>query len=210
MTMKNHAPCQPGVGSAAAKRRTVLVGGGKLVDPLEPDFSGVNLDDLAHNLAGICRYNGAPRRHYSVAQHSVLVSRLLLEQRGYEAARAGLIHDLPEALLGDLIWPLKQLESLRSVYCELEDRLMGAMSEWLRVEWTTGVREDVSWADKCVLLAETRDLFGDPPWARERVGGSGVEAWPSPGRPIEAWTRTIALYEFMFMAGCLGIKGGVE
>ncbi|WP_051202611.1 hypothetical protein [Desulfovibrio aminophilus] len=49
---------------------------GRMFFPLAPDPAAVVIEDVARSLAMQCRFNGHVRRYYSVAEHSVLVSRL--------------------------------------------------------------------------------------------------------------------------------------
>jgi uncharacterized protein len=79
---------------------------------LEPETSDFTIEDIAHNLSHIARYNGAARYHYSVALHSVNVSRLVPEEFAFEA----LMHDAAEAFFGDMTSPLKRL---CGDYCKL-------------------------------------------------------------------------------------------
>lgn len=78
---------------------------GRQVFPLDPRPGDFAIEDIAHGLAHICRYGGATRRHYSVAEHSVLVS--LFGDPSF--ARHKLMHDAAEAVLGfDAGAPLKR------------------------------------------------------------------------------------------------------
>lgn len=78
---------------------------GRQVWPLDPRPGDFAIIDIAHALAHTCRYGGAVRRHYSVAEHSVLVSL-----HGDPAfARHKLMHDAAESVLGfDCGAPLKR------------------------------------------------------------------------------------------------------
>ncbi len=71
--------------------------------PFDPNPDDVRLVDVAHGLAHLCRYTGACREFYSVAQHSVLVSEAL-EREGYDAGAqlAGLLHDAAETYINDI------------------------------------------------------------------------------------------------------------
>jgi uncharacterized protein len=82
---------------------------GKAFDLLKPDASMVCVEDIAHHLALINRFTGATAVPYSVAQHSVLVSRVVPP----ELALPALLHDAAEAYATDVSRPLK--EAMRSL-----------------------------------------------------------------------------------------------
>lgn len=123
---------------------------GKHFDLLEPDADMIDPRDISHALAHICRFNGHTREYYSVAQHSCIVAELVPE----EHKLAALLHDAPEAYLGDMTRPLKQWIS---AYEHFEDRI------WWRVcgrfdiapELPTSVHK----ADLIALATERRDLM---------------------------------------------------
>jgi 5'-deoxynucleotidase YfbR-like HD superfamily hydrolase len=76
---------------------------GVLYDLHELRPEDVEIEDLAHRLSHIGRFGGAlPGAPYTVAQHCVLVSILCTEN-----PLGGLLHDLSEALIGDVISPIK-------------------------------------------------------------------------------------------------------
>jgi hypothetical protein len=76
---------------------------GKLFDPFDIKPEDINLKDIAKGLSNVCRYQGQTTFHYSVAQHSVYISRALPE----EYKLYGLLHDASEAYLSDIPKPLK-------------------------------------------------------------------------------------------------------
>jgi hypothetical protein len=80
-----------------------------MLDVLAPDPDKIRIEDIAHALSFLCRFNGHVRFHYSVAQHSILVAELAAARRGGELALGALLHDAAEAYLGDMISPLKAL-----------------------------------------------------------------------------------------------------
>jgi len=130
---------------------------GKLFYPLDPDPELIVVDDIAHGLANQCRFAGqAVRRYYSVAEHSYHVSRICLE----EDALWGLLHDAAEAYLGDLPRPLKHASTLGPSYRRAEAKLMRAICE--RFDLPAREPKSVDTADAAMLLAEQRDLVGEP------------------------------------------------
>lgn len=78
---------------------------GAMFDYTKPE---VNVVDVAHGLAYICRFGGHVRRFYSVAEHSILVARMV-EALNPDLAVAALWHDAHEAYIGDLPSPLKKI-----------------------------------------------------------------------------------------------------
>ena len=76
---------------------------GKTHDFLNPSEPDINV--IAHSLANLNRWCGHTSKPFSVAQHSVLVSYLVPKCYALEA----LLHDAPEAYLGDVASPLKKL-----------------------------------------------------------------------------------------------------
>ena len=77
---------------------------GGLYWPSDPRPEDVRIEDIAHHLAMLCRYTGAVRRFYSIAEHSVLVSLMVPPQH----ALSGLLHDATEAYLNDINRPVKR------------------------------------------------------------------------------------------------------
>jgi 5'-deoxynucleotidase YfbR-like HD superfamily hydrolase len=88
--------------------------------PLDPRPEEIQIEDIAHALAMRCRYGGHCTKFYSVAEHSVLVSRYVRP----EHALWGLLHDAAEAYSADIPRPLKRC--LRD-WKPLEARIMAAV-----------------------------------------------------------------------------------
>ena len=132
---------------------------------VEPRPEDVSLEDVALALSNICRYGGHTFCFYSVAQHSVLVSRWC----DPGDALAGLLHDASEAYLWDCPSPLKRLPEMEG-YLELEERIQPVVARALGA--SGAVPPSVLRADIQVYLAEIRDFM--PPeqyedrsrWAR--------------------------------------------
>jgi hypothetical protein len=126
-------------------------------DPRPEDFS---LEDVAHGLSNICRYTGACRRRYSVAEHSVIIARWLREH-GYsnEEQLCGLLHDAPEALsgFGDVARPAKQLAPIIKATEESIWRLAVAPKFGLPIELPGIVHE----ADNRIIADEMSQNMGE-------------------------------------------------
>lgn len=139
---------------------------GKQFWPLDPNPEEIYIFDIAHALSNLCRFNGHCLHFYSVAQHSVLVSRIVPKHW----AMWGLLHDAPEAYLVDLPRPVKRSESIGVPYKQAEYRLMYAVCDRFclpRLE-----PPEVKRADDIVLCTEKRDLMSAPPvaWKLDEQG----------------------------------------
>ena len=95
---------------------------GKFFDILKPEEYDFDIEEIASALSNICRYTGHVNTFYSVAEHSVLVSRIVPER----LALAGLLHDASEAYLGDVSSPLK---ALLPEYKAIERRVQSAIAD---------------------------------------------------------------------------------
>lgn len=103
---------------------------GRRLDLLEPSPLDIEIADIAHGLARVARWNGQTRgdHAFSVAQHSVLVERLVCDLNPRlvrEARLMALLHDAPEYVIGDLISPFKAAIGLD--YKVMENKLQAAI-----------------------------------------------------------------------------------
>lgn len=85
----------------------ILTNSGLWFDFVNPTVEQVCVHDIAHSLARTCRFGGHTFGHYSIAQHSMVVADLLVDQ-GPMTQLHGLLHDAHEAYIGDIVTPLKQ------------------------------------------------------------------------------------------------------
>ena len=80
---------------------------GRLVYPLSLQWEDIFLEDIAHHLAMKCRFNGATKYHYSVAQHSVNCANVAAGVFDNEMlVKLCLLHDAAEAYFPDIPRPL--------------------------------------------------------------------------------------------------------
>ena len=106
---------------------------GALVDLFNFKATDVRIVDIAHALGLTCRYNGHCRKFYSVAEHSVIVSkRLGLGTSRVRLPILGLLHDTAEAYLGDIVRPLKH-GAIMDEYRHLEDRMLDTIHDALGI-----------------------------------------------------------------------------
>lgn len=144
---------------------------GRAYWPLSPQIADVSITDIAHALSMICRFGGHTSRFYSVAEHSVLVSRCVPPEHALQA----LLHDATEAYVGDVVRPLKQ--NLTG-YDEIEDRNWAVIAQQFGVPYV--MHPSVKDADNAVLLAEKAALLKEPPiawhWAQD-LKPAAVRIW---------------------------------
>src|ERR1700744_5980354 len=103
---------------------------GRRLDLLQPSALDVEIEDIAHGLARVARWNGQTKGEhaFSVAQHCVLVERIVHELKPNitrEARLMALLHDAPEYVIGDLISPFKAAVGID--YKAFENRLLSAI-----------------------------------------------------------------------------------
>lgn len=103
---------------------------GRRLDLLDPTPVDIEIEDIAHGLSFVARWNGQTCGDYaySVAEHSLLVERLYSRLTARADPRwqlAALLHDAPEYVIGDMISPVKA--SVGPGYSELEHRLSAAV-----------------------------------------------------------------------------------
>src|SRR5690606_37777411 len=99
---------------------------GRRLDLLDPTPVDIEIEDIAHGLAFVARWNGQTRGDwpYSVAEHSLLVEQIFdrLEPGSDPNWRlAALLHDAPEYVIGDMISPVKA--ALGEEYGDMDERL---------------------------------------------------------------------------------------
>ena len=167
---------------------------GRRLDLAHPSPMDVEIEDIAHGLARVARWNGQTQgQHaFSVAEHSVLVEAIV---RRLEPALTpadwltALLHDSPEYVIGDMISPFKAL--LGESYKDIESRLQEAIHIRFGLKPLTPVRlkkvikradHVCAWFEAVQLAgfsaAEADGFFGRPP--------EGLDFTLEPKPPTEA------------------------
>ena len=172
--------------------------GGARFDLRKPDPASVSISDIAWSLATTRRWTGHPRPAYSVAQHSVYVSRLVPREYALE----GLLHDAAEAYTGDIASPLKALLGRR--FARIERAAARAISQALRVN-LVDLPQCVHEADSDLMVSEAEQLMQIPRVEREK--------WlPGGAVPIEIkpWSEKRAEVEFLRAFASLARERGID
>src|SRR3989344_7499081 len=130
---------------------------GKQFWPLDPRSEEVNLTDIAHSLAQQPRFNGHSIKFYSVAQHSVLVSKIVSPSQSL----AALFHDASEAYTGDIISPLKRF--LPPEFKHIEIKIENTIFEKFNIDPDKVDHKEIKNADKIIIVTEMRDVMEKPP-----------------------------------------------
>ena len=177
---------------AAIGSRAIETACGLFIDPIDPDPVQFRLSDIGHGLGNMCRYNGACRRFYSVAEHSLWVGDLL-EAWGCDDATIlqGLMHDASEAYLPDLSSPLKR-DGWGKGFRDAEDLLMERLAGRFGFAWP--MTEEVKKADAILMWCETHILMssGGKTWgAYEEFGRKAIEDNPA----VIEWVE-VNVFEF--------------
>jgi 5'-deoxynucleotidase YfbR-like HD superfamily hydrolase len=138
---------------------------GRRLDLLEPSPLDVEIEDIAHGLARVARWNGQTRgaHAFSVAQHCIIVEQLVSEMYPALDPRwrlAALLHDASEYVIGDMISPFKA--ALGIDYKAFEARLMEAvhLRFGLPAELPHAVEKQIKRADKASAFYEATVLAG--------------------------------------------------
>ncbi len=174
---------------------------GRRLDLLDPTPMDIEIEDIAHGLAFVARWNGQTRGDfaYSVAEHSLLVEQIYARQNSANPRwqLAALLHDAPEYVIGDMISPVKS--AVGPSYGELDLRLTAAvhLRFGLPAVLPVVVKKAIKAADKisawleAVQIAgfsepEADKLFGRPDTALLR----GLEIKLRP--PAQVWADYVA------------------
>ena len=127
---------------------------------IKPD--DIKLIDIATGISNVCRFSGQVPWHYSVAQHSLLISRIVPEKYALE----GLMHDAAEAYLGDVPKPIRTGLADYNALMKLVETAIASKFE-LVYPWPQEVE-----------IADTRMFMTECVAFKRNTAGYGVDASP--------------------------------
>ena len=138
---------------------------GRRLDLLDPSPLDVEIEDIAHGLARVARWNGQTNgaHIFSVAQHTLLVeavARARWPRLDRKARLAILLHDAPEYVIGDMISPFKAV--IGDAYKAVEARLLAAihLRFGLPAKRTDELERMIKTADRGAAYLEATRLAG--------------------------------------------------
>jgi 5'-deoxynucleotidase YfbR-like HD superfamily hydrolase len=168
---------------------------GRRLDLLDPSVLDIEIEDIAHGLARVARWNGqtSGTHIFSVAQHSLLVETLAhMRAPGLDRSRrlAVLLHDAPEYVIGDMISPFKAV--IGDAYKVVERRLLAAIHRrfGLPAKSAPELEKLIKTADREAAfleatrlagfnIAEARRFFGRPPAISLSMERDYLKPWPA-------------------------------
>jgi 5'-deoxynucleotidase YfbR-like HD superfamily hydrolase len=160
---------------------------GRRLDLAHPSPFDIEIEDIAHGLARVARWNGQTRGEhaFSVAEHSVLVETLVRRLEpglGPAEQLTALLHDSPEYVIGDMISPFKALlgESYKGVEARLQEAVH--LRFGLKAVTPEGLKKTIKRADSICAWFEAVQL----------AGFSEAESDGFFGRPPEGMTLKLA------------------
>ncbi|MBR9843178.1 MAG: HD family hydrolase [Rhodobacteraceae bacterium] len=138
---------------------------GRRLDLLDPTPVDIEIEDIAHGLAFVARWNGQTKGDfaYSVAEHSLLVEEIFTRMNPSAPAKwclAALLHDAPEYVIGDMISPVKS--AVGPEYEELDKRLTAAIHIRFGLPAVTPVqiKRQIKKADTISAWMEATEIAG--------------------------------------------------
>ena len=138
---------------------------GRRLDLLDPSPLDIEIEDIAHGLAFVARWNGQTVGEfpYSVAEHSLLVEEIFTELNPKSDPKwqlMALLHDAPEYVIGDMISPVKA--SVGPGYEALDDRLAAAIHQRFGLPSKTPdlIKKQIKRADRQSAWLEAVEIAG--------------------------------------------------
>jgi uncharacterized protein len=188
---------------SAAPRAWQRMLSGRRLDLLDPSPFDVEIEDIAHGLARVARWNGQTigPHIFSVAQHTLLVEAIARARLGHLDRRLGLallLHDAPEYVIGDMITPFKAM--IGDSYKSTEKRLLAAIH--LRFGLPPALPRElevlIKAADRAAAYLEATKLAGFAQEEAERFFGQAPDLPDALARDyIAPWSASVAEKRFL-------------
>ncbi len=167
---------------------------GRRLDLLDPSPLDIEIEDIAHGIARVPRWNGQTKgaHIFSVAQHTLLVDTISRQQGPVDdrLRLAILLHDAPEYVVGDMITPFKAV--IGDSYKGVELRLLAAIHARLGLppklplaqeKWIKAADRAAAFLEATRLAgfeeAEARRFFGHPPKLSPALERDYLTPWPA-------------------------------
>ncbi len=154
---------------------------GRRLDLLDPTPMDIEIEDIAHGLAFVARWNGQTHGDYaySVAEHSILVEKLFTRMQPKAPVKwqlAALLHDAPEYVIGDMISPVKA--AVGPGYGALDERLTAAIHIrfGLPAQIPVTVKKQIKKADNISAWMEAVQIAGFSPAEADKFFGRPDDA----------------------------------
>jgi uncharacterized protein len=186
--MPKHSPSQP-----RAWQRMLS---GRRLDLLDPSPLDIEIEDIAHGLARVARWNGQTigAHAFSVAQHTLIVEAIAqttAPDLSAEGRLAVMLHDAPEYVIGDMITPFKGL--LGGDYKAIELRLLTAIHRrfGVRTPLAAKLAARIKAADQIAAYFEATNLAGFTEAEAERYFGRPHGIDPR-GLALDPWPAAAA------------------
>ncbi len=155
---------------------------GRRLDLLDPTPVDIEIEDIAHGLAFVARWNGQTMGDYpySVAEHSLLVESIfgrIAPKATPQQRMTALLHDAPEYVIGDMISPVKT--AVGPGYKELDKRLEAAihLRFGLPAETPPALKRQIKKADNVSAWLEATQLAGFTPAEANKFFGRIPSEW---------------------------------
>jgi 5'-nucleotidase len=164
---------------------------GKKFYLLSPRIEDVDIRDIAHSGAMLCRWTGHCKYHFSINQHAYYCSLLGPENEALHR----LLHDASEVYMGDMNRPLKHFTPAGDIYRKQESEVQGIIYQAFGLSLIEP--PSVHIADNQMLYAEKEQLMTDLKWEVDWTSGQGAENLGKVPIIIEQWSLEKA--EQMFL-----------
>jgi len=174
---------------------------GRRLDLLNPSPLDIEIEDIAHGLARVARWNGQTigPAIFSVAQHSLLVEAIFSDdgKATRDEQMAALLHDAPEYVVGDMISPFKAV--IGGDYKAVELRLLAAIHVrfGLKADMPDALTKRIKQADQIAAFLEATQLAGFDEEEAKRLFGKPPVMKPDYDLLVTPWTAEEAKTRFI-------------